>query len=201
MRRERSLSGSKKKPSWIRIIKFSQITFVFPVYPLRIIGPEYLLTTPEEKVMKVREIMTEPVIVIKEDQTLEEAARLMLDKNIGGLPVVDGDGTLVGVITESDFAAKEHAIPFSRIYAPQLFGKWMSKEGVEKAYEAARRIKVREIMTTAVVTVEEDDFVAEAINRMLDHHVHRLPVVRDGTPVGMISRHDLLKLIVNRLEV
>ncbi|MEQ9618322.1 MAG: CBS domain-containing protein [Deltaproteobacteria bacterium] len=150
--------------------------------------------------MKVREIMTEPVIVINEDETLEEAAGLMLDKNIGGLPVVDGDGTLVGIITESDFAAKEHAIPFSRIYAPRLFGKWMSKEGVEKAYEAARRIKVKQIMTTAVVTVEEDDLLAEAINKMLDHHVHRVPVVRDGSPIGMISRHDLLKLIVNRIE-
>lgn len=87
--------------------------------------------------MKVKEIMTAPVIVVKVDQTLEQAARLMLDNNIGGIPVVDDRGKVLGIVTESDFSAKEHAIPFSRIYAPQLFGEWMSKEGIEKAYAAA----------------------------------------------------------------
>ncbi len=144
--------------------------------------------------------MAKPAIVVSEDQTLEEAANLMLEKEIGGLPVVNGEGKLVGMITESDFSAKEHAIPFSRIYAPQLFGEWMSKEGVEKAYAAARSITVKRAMTTAVVTVNEDDTVAEAIRRMLENRVHRIPVVRDDVPVGIISRHDLLKMVVKHLE-
>ena len=149
--------------------------------------------------MKVKEIMAAPAIVVREDQTLEEAATLMLEKEVGGLPVVSEDRKLVGMITESDFSAKEHAIPFSRIYAPQLFGKWMSKEGVEKAYAAARRVTVKDVMTTAVVTVEEDDSVAEAIRNMLENRVHRIPVVRDDVPIGIISRHDLLKLVVKHL--
>ena len=150
--------------------------------------------------MKVNEIMTEPVIVVTLDRTLEEVAQKMLHNHIGGLPVVDEEGKIVGMVTESDFSAKEHAIPFSRNYAPQLFGEWMSKEGVEKAYKAARSIEVKEIMSSPVVTVTEDDTVAEAVRKMLEHHIHRVPVVRDNVPVAMVSRHDLLKLVVQKFQ-
>lgn len=150
--------------------------------------------------MKVSELMTEPVLTISEDRSLEEVAHKMLDNKVGGLPVVDDEGKIVGMVTESDFSAKEHAIPFSRIYAPQLFGEWMSKEGVDKAYEAARSIEVKQVMSSPAITVKEDDTVAEAVRRMLNHKVHRLPVVRDDIPIGIISRHDLLKLVVQKFE-
>ncbi len=150
--------------------------------------------------MKVSEIMTEPVLIIEEDRTLEEVAQKMLHDKIGGLPVVDSDGKIVGMVTESDFSAKEHAIPFSRQYAPQLFGEWMSKEGVDKAYEAARGIQVKEIMSSPAITIEGDETVAEAVRKMLENSVHRLPVVKDGVPIGIVSRHDLLKLVVQKFE-
>lgn len=150
--------------------------------------------------MKVSEIMREPVITITQERTLEEVAEKMLNNHVGGLPVVDDEGKIVGMVTESDFSAKEHAIPFSRTYAPQLFGEWMSKEGVDKAYEAARSIQVKEIMSSPAVTIQEDDTVAEAVRQMLEHHVHRMPVVRDDVPIGMVSRHDLLKLVVQKFQ-
>lgn len=150
--------------------------------------------------MKVSEIMTEPVLTITQDRSLEEVAHKMLDSKVGGLPVVDDEGKIVGMVTESDFSAKEHAIPFSRNYAPQLFGEWMSKEGVDKAYQAARSIQVKEIMTTPAITISEDDTVAEAVRRMLEQKVHRLPVVRDGVPIGIVSRHDLLKMVVQKFQ-
>ena len=150
--------------------------------------------------MKVSEIMTEPVLTISQDRSLEEVAHIMINSKVGGLPVVDDEGKIVGMVTESDFAAKEHAIPFSRQYAPQLFGEWMSKENIDKAYEAARTIEVKEVMSKPAITIGEDDTVAEAVRRMLEQKVHRLPVVRDGIPVGMISRHDLLKMVVQKFE-
>ena len=149
--------------------------------------------------MKVSEIMSSPVKTVKGDLTLEQAAQVMLDNNIGGVPVVDDGGKLVGIVTESDFSAKEHAIPFSRVYAPQLFGEWMSKEGVEKAYEAARSITVDKIMSAPVITVGKEDTVAEAVRKMLEHRIHRVVVSEDGMPVGIVSRHDLLKLVVRVL--
>jgi len=150
--------------------------------------------------MKVKEIMTSPVTVVNADQTLEQAARLMLDNRIGGVPVVDNEGKVLGIVTESDFSAKEHAIPFSRIYAPQLFGEWMSKEGIEKAFEAARKITVDKIMSVPVITVSPEDTVAEAVRKMLEHRIHRVVVAEDGVPAGIVSRHDLLKLVVSVIE-
>ncbi|GJM15052.1 MAG: histidine kinase [Thermodesulfobacteriota bacterium] len=150
--------------------------------------------------MKVSEIMTQPVLTITQDRSLEEVAHIMLNSKVGGLPVVDNEGKIVGMVTESDFSAKEHAIPFSRNYAPQLFGEWMSKEGIDKAYEAARNIQVQEVMSKPAITIGEDDTVAEAVRRMLEQKVHRLPVVRDEVPVGILSRHDLLKMVVQKFE-
>lgn len=149
--------------------------------------------------MKISEIMSSPVKTLNRDQTLEQAAKLMLDNHIGGIPVVDDDGKLIGMVTESDFSAKEHGIPFSRVFAPQLFGKWMSKEGIEKAYDAARNITVDKVMSSPVITVGSDDTVAEAVRKMLEQRIHRVVVSDDGTPVGIVSRHDLLKLVVKVL--
>lgn len=150
--------------------------------------------------MIIREFMTKPVIVVEEDMTLESIAGLMLEKNIGCVPVVDKNGRLCGVVTESDFASKEKGLPFSTFRAPQLFGRWVSQEGVDRIYEAARSMKASEIMSRSVATVTEDEPIDAAIALMLKYDVNRIPVVRDSVPVGMISRHDLLKLMLRRLR-
>lgn len=146
--------------------------------------------------MKVKNIMTENAITTTVDSNLEEAAKLMLDNNIGCLPVVDDKGDLVGILTESDFCAKEHGIPFSRVYEPQLFGKWMSKEGVEQAYEIAKTLGVKEIMTNNVITVQDDEPISKVVSNMLENNLHRIPVLKGNKLVGIVSRRDLLKLLV-----
>jgi CBS domain-containing protein len=146
--------------------------------------------------MKVWEIMSQPPIMAHEETPLEEVARTMLDHEIGGLPVVNDQGMLRGIITESDFAAKEKGFPFSTFRAPQVLGHWVSEEGVEQIYEAARRMKAKEIMTTRVVTLAEDDSINKAVELMLRHNINRIPVVRDGVVVGIVARHDLLRLLI-----
>ncbi|HWP91915.1 MAG TPA: CBS domain-containing protein [Thermodesulfobacteriota bacterium] len=146
--------------------------------------------------MKVKEIMVQPAIVAEEDTTLEEIARMMLDNRIGCVPVVDGKGKLTGIITESDFLAEEHSVPFSTFQAPQLFGRWLPKEGIEEIYKAARTITAKEIMTSPVVTVSEDDPIEEAVRKLLSHDINHVPVVREGFPVGIVARHDLLNLMI-----
>jgi len=146
--------------------------------------------------VKVKEIMVQPVIVAEEDTTLEEIARMMLDNRIGCVPVVDGKGKLTGIVTESDFLAKEHSVPFSTFQAPQLFGKWVPKEGIEEIYKAARTITAKEIMTSPVITVTEEDPIEEAVIKLLSHDINHVPVVRKGIPVGIVARHDLLNLMV-----
>lgn len=149
--------------------------------------------------MKISEFMSQPVTVVHEETTLEEVARAMLDQNIGCVPVVDAAGKLRGIITESDFAAREKGIPFSTFRAPQLLGQWMDKGTVERIYETARKMTAREIMVRQVVTVTEDQSAQDAIEQMLRHDIHRLPVVRGDVPVGIVSRHNLLRMMVGRV--
>lgn len=103
-------------------------------------------------------------------------------------------------MTESDFAAKEKGIPFSLARFPQVLGEWMPKEGVERIYVAARRTAVREVMSRNVATLTEDDTVETALEKMLQTRFHRLPVLRDRKTVGIVARHDLLRLMLTQLS-
>jgi CBS domain-containing protein len=140
--------------------------------------------------------MSTPVVVVQEEATLEEVARTMLDHHIGCAPVVNRKGLLVGVITESDFAAKEKGFPFSTFRAPQLLGQWVSSDNVERIYEAARQLQAKEIMQPQVITVTEDQTMNDAVVLMFEHDINPIPVIRDGVPVGIVSRHDLLRLLI-----
>jgi CBS domain-containing protein len=148
--------------------------------------------------MKVKEFMSQPVITVRENTTLEEVARTMLSHHFGCVPVVDKQGKISGIITESDFAAKEKGFPFSTFRAPRVLGQWLSREGVERIYEAARQMTASEIMHSQVVTVTEEQAMDEVVELMLHHDINRIPVVRDGVPVGMIARHDLLRMMISK---
>ena len=148
--------------------------------------------------MKVSQIMRQPAVVIHEDTSLEEAARIMLERKLRGLPVVDQQGKLCGFLSVSDYFAKNKYIPFSRFHAPQLFGRWISSEGIEQMYQEERNTPVKQIMSMNVVSVTEDDSVDNVVRLMLDRHLNRIPVVRDGVPVGVIARYDLLQLMVQK---
>ncbi len=145
--------------------------------------------------MKVRDIMVEPPVVLRETATLEEVARTMLDRGIGCVPLVDESGKLKGIITESDFTGKERGLPLSAYLVPQIFGEWVSKGGIERIYKEARARTASEIMTEPVITAAEDESVTEVAVRMIQRNLKRLPVVRDGVLVGVVTRHDLLKLM------
>ena len=145
---------------------------------------------------KVKDIMVSPVITANEEDTLSEVAKRMLDNNVGGLPVVNGDSKLVGFVSETDFSVKQHNIPFSRNLAPQLFGRWLNEAEVEKMYKEAKTLKVKEIMTTPPICVEADESITELIEKIMKYNIHRVPVVKDDKLIGIVSRRDLIKLLV-----
>jgi CBS-domain-containing membrane protein len=91
--------------------------------------------------------MQQPVKSVTEQTTLLEIAQLMLEHRIGSVLVVDGTGVLKGIITETDFAAKEKGIPFSTFRGPQLFHQWMDGSNLEELYREARTLTAGEIMT------------------------------------------------------
>ena len=143
--------------------------------------------------------MVGPVITIREDCPLEEAARIMFERNLGCLPVVDEHDELCGIVTEADFTAKEKAIPFSFARFPDLLGQWLPKEGVERLYWAARSTAVREIMSRNVTSLTEEDTVETVLGTMLKSGFNRLPIVKNRKLIGMVARHDLLRLMLTHL--
>jgi len=145
--------------------------------------------------MLAKDIMIKPVHTVDENCSLETAAQTMLLSHIGCLPVTNRLGQLVGIVTDSDFNEKERGVPFSVYRHPQWFEQWVSKEGVGKMYAEARVRKVNEIMSSAVSTVLATDTLERVVDRMLKTGHRRLPVMSEGTLVGIVSRHDLLKLM------
>lgn len=154
----------------------------------------------DEPEMLVEQIMTRPVVTVREGVSLQDAARLMLDRSIGGLPVVDSGGRIIGIITESDFTGEMRWVPFSSLKFPNLFDQWLPEERVSEIYRAARHRKVNELMTGDPVTAEPTETVSELIHRMVETGHHRIPVVSSGIPVGMVTRHDLLILMSDSQE-
>ena len=121
--------------------------------------------------MQVQDVMTTPAITVRGDATLHDVAEILAAQRISGLPVLDRDGALVGVISEADIIRKE-------------------------ASPASPARTAGEAMTTPPLTIEPWRAVTEAARHMLRKHVNRLPVVFDGELVGIVTRADLVRAFV-----
>ncbi len=146
----------------------------------------------------IKDIMVTSVHTANEEDTLSEVAVKMLEKNVGCLPVLNEDGKLVGFLSETDFAGKEKLIPFSRNHAPQLFGKWLNEGGIEEMYKNAKTMKVKEIMSSPPISIQEDEKITDLIEKIMKYNIHRVPVLKGEELVGIVSRRDLLKLLFTK---
>lgn len=141
------------------------------------------------------EIMTSPVVTITVEKPVSEAAKIMLDKNLGSLVVVDEAGNYVGLISESKYLPEETVLPFMRRSVLRVLGSELGDpENIEEVIQSTRTTEVGEAMRTDAATVGPDTHLADVAKLLIKGPTHHLPVVEDGKPVGMISRHDLLTL-------
>ena len=147
----------------------------------------------------LEKIMSRPPITVGPDDTLAEAARRMLDAGVGSLLVVDEEGDLIGIITETDFCARRAGIPFSTLHRPQVLGEWLGEEGVERVYQEARRRTVQRAMSPKVHSVGPGDTVERVLRLMMERDLKHVPVVESGKPIGVVARHDLLKMVLESL--
>ncbi|HEU0020114.1 MAG TPA: CBS domain-containing protein [Dehalococcoidia bacterium] len=146
--------------------------------------------------MLARDLMSPSVITVHPQATVGEAARLMLENNVSCLPVVDDQGRLVGLLTHTDFGLHPKFRPLAdNIYS--LFGASTSPKHIQEVSQKVSGKLVKDVMHHPVTTVNEDTPIAEAMRLMLNQGIHRLPVMADGHLVGVITRHDFLKLIAN----
>jgi len=145
--------------------------------------------------MKARDIMTSPVHTIGEDETLSTAAKMLLESKISALPVVNKHGDLVGILTHTDFFIHPKFIPGADSSVFKLLGEWVSPDSFEQVSRSVAPRSVKSVMRREVTTVSEDTDVKAIVELMLRHDVNRLPVVKDKKVVGIITRHDFLKLL------
>ena len=146
--------------------------------------------------MKVRDVMTSEVLSVLPSTRLKDLARLLSERRISGVPVVD-EGTLVGVVSEADLLAKQVGRPLSRrTPLDWIFGEQPSP------WERRRRAAttVAEAMTAPAVTVDADRPLREAAALMVDRGVNRLPVTHAGRLVGIVTRADLVRAYLRRDE-
>ena len=140
--------------------------------------------------MLVRDVMTPNVISVTAGESVLEAVRLMLHNRISGLPVVDASGKLVGMVTEGDFLRR------SELGTERRRPKWIEfligPGRLARDYVHASGRKVEEVMTTDPVTVVEDDPLDAVVELMERRHIKRVPVIRNGRMVGIVSRANLM---------
>lgn len=140
--------------------------------------------------MKVRDVMTTPVITVGPDATYSEIVDLLLEHDISGVPVVHPGGRLLGMVTEADLLSGE-AYGHRRHRALGLVAAFLRGDDTEWLRKAAGTT-ARELMTGPPSTASPDDDLSDAARQMLQGAHKRLPVVVDGKIVGIVSRSDLL---------
>lgn len=140
--------------------------------------------------MKARDVMTRGVISVEPDSSILQAIRMMLEKRVSGLPVVDVKGTLVGIVTEGDFLRRTE-IGTER-QRPRWLEFLLGPGRLSDEYAHAHGRRVHEVMTADVHTITEDTALREAIEVMEKHGVKRLPVVRENRLVGIVTRANLM---------
>jgi CBS domain-containing protein len=145
--------------------------------------------------MRAHHIMTRPVVTVSPEARIVEAANIMLQRHISGLPVVDATGKLVGIVSEGDLIRRPE------IGTQKKRARWLGfltgpgKLAEDFVHEQGR--KVDEVMTKSLLTVTEDTTLAEIADLIEKNNVKRLPVMRGDTLVGIVSRANLLQAVAS----
>ncbi len=145
--------------------------------------------------MKVTDVMTRRVISVAPDARIEEAISLMLKHHISGLPVIDGKGKLVGVVTESDFLRRPE------IGTEKKRWRWLDAffgpGDAAMSYIHSHGSKVRDVMTRKAMTINENAKLEDVVHLLESHSIKRLPVVRRGKVIGIVSRANLMRALAS----
>ncbi len=148
--------------------------------------------------LTAKDVMTRDVISVQPDLLVEKLAAILLENKIGGAPVVDAEGTLLGVVTESDLIdqAKNIHIPT----AVSILDSFMFLESTNKMEKEIRKMAgstVQDIYSPKLVTVNENTSLSDIATIMAEKMVHTLPVVEDGVLSGVVGKSDLIRAVSN----
>jgi CBS domain-containing protein len=147
--------------------------------------------------MNVAALMSTNIVSVLPSTTLADAVRIMLAHHVSGLPVLDTDGTLVGMVTEGDLLRRTELESEGK--QPSWLKAFLMPSVVAADYVATHGRRVCEVMTPHPIHVSPATDLAEVSRLMLHKHVKRLPVLEAGRLVGIISRSDVLRALARKL--
>jgi len=145
--------------------------------------------------MRASDVMVRAVVTVSPDTTVEALARLMINLRIGGVPVLEKDGVLVGIVSEGDLLRRVE-IETER-HRPRWSEQFSSNSQRATEYIKSHARRVRDIMTREVFTVDAAATLGEIADLLEARKIKRVPVVHDGKVVGIVSRADLLKVLAS----
>lgn len=148
--------------------------------------------------MKAGDLMTHCVVTIAPEASVSEAIARMISHQVSGMPVVDDDGRLVGIVSEGDFLRRHelHTDGPPRRWLELLQGPGAPAED----YARSHGLTVDEVMSREVVSVGPDAELREIVRLMDEHAVKRVPVIEDGRVVGIVTRADLMSALAATLD-
>jgi CBS domain-containing protein len=147
--------------------------------------------------MRAMDVMTTNVITVEPDTSVQQLAMLLSERGISGVPVVDKDNRLVGVVTEGDLLHRAETRTERRIQRRR--SRWLdtltADQEAARDYVKAHGRVVREIMTREVISVSETTELADIATLLETKRIKRVPVLRDGKLVGIVSRANLVRAL------
>lgn len=147
--------------------------------------------------LKAKDIMTKNVITVKPDTTIENLARTLIDHKISGAPVVDDDGSIIGIVTENDLISQNKRLHIPTVI--RLFDAFVVLDTPGKAEKEIRKMAattVNDICTKKVITVTEETPIEEVATIMTEKKIHLIPVVEGNKIRGIIGKVDIIKSVI-----
>jgi CBS domain-containing protein len=148
--------------------------------------------------LTVRDIMQADVVTVGPNTTVRELATTLAEHKISGVPVVDPNGKVLGMVSEADVILQDADFHFP--YYIQFLESVIYLQSIAKFEERFRKTfgtKVSEVMSKEIVEISPDASVYDAATMMADSKVNRLPVVENGSLVGIVTRGDIVKAIAD----
>jgi len=137
--------------------------------------------------MRARDVMSTEVLSIAAEATVREAAQLLVNMRVSAMPVLDSKGFMIGIVSEADLIRNTGAVaPLEQV----------DEAYAERAMRKAHARSVTNVMSRSVVCAAEDSTLQEISDLMLGRGIKRIPIVRDGAVVGIVSRIDLLRALL-----
>ncbi len=146
---------------------------------------------------KARDIMTREVITVAPETEVADIAKLLLEKHLNGVPVVDETGAIVGIVCQSDLIAEQKKLPLPSFFTLlDSFIPISSTTRAEKEVQKITAMKAADAMTPDPVTIDPETGIDEIASIMVNRNYHTLPVTEGGRLVGIVGKEDILRTLL-----